>query len=152
MRSIQLAGVVLKRKIQIEDLLEVADRLVFEPHRTPVDQTGRYDEPPGCRVSLLIQLFHFRHNDVSPNLTRHERLEVLIPLDGAVCMRMPSRQVDVSAGEILIVENMKLLNLGVFIVIDAEMAIKAIQLSPKVQPVPQHLLDKHYKRKHGVSA
>jgi L-ribulose-5-phosphate 4-epimerase len=32
------------------------------------------------------------------------------------------------------------------------MAIKAIKLNPSVEPVPQHLLDKHYKRKHGTSA
>lgn len=34
----------------------------------------------------------------------------------------------------------------------AEMAMKAIQLNPAVQPVPQYLLDKHYKRKHGTGA
>jgi L-ribulose-5-phosphate 4-epimerase len=34
----------------------------------------------------------------------------------------------------------------------AETAMKAIQLNPNVQPVSQHLLDKHYKRKHDVSA
>ena len=34
----------------------------------------------------------------------------------------------------------------------AEMAIKAIKLNPSVEPVPQHLLDKHYKRKYGASA
>ena len=34
----------------------------------------------------------------------------------------------------------------------AEMAMKAFQLNPNVQPVPQHLLDKHYKRKHGATA
>ena len=34
----------------------------------------------------------------------------------------------------------------------AEMAMKAFQLDPNAQPVPQHLLDKHYKRKHGAGA
>ena len=34
----------------------------------------------------------------------------------------------------------------------AEMATKAIQLNPTVPPVPQYLLDKHYRRKHGASA
>ena len=34
----------------------------------------------------------------------------------------------------------------------AEMAMKAMQLNPGVQPVPQHLLDKHFKRKHGATA
>ena len=36
--------------------------------------------------------------------------------------------------------------------IAAEMAMKAMQLNPAVQPVPQYLLDKHFKRKHGASA
>lgn len=34
----------------------------------------------------------------------------------------------------------------------AEMAMKAIQLNPSVQPVPQYLLDKHFFRKHGANA
>jgi L-ribulose-5-phosphate 4-epimerase len=34
----------------------------------------------------------------------------------------------------------------------AEMAMKTLQLNPNIQPVSQHLLDKHYKRKHGSSA
>ena len=31
----------------------------------------------------------------------------------------------------------------------AEMALKAIQLNPQVQPISSHLLDKHFLRKHG---
>jgi len=34
----------------------------------------------------------------------------------------------------------------------AEMAMKAIQLNPSVEPVPQPLLDKHFLRKHGPGA
>jgi len=34
----------------------------------------------------------------------------------------------------------------------AEMAMKAIQLNPNVEPVPPYLLDKHFKRKHGAGA
>jgi L-ribulose-5-phosphate 4-epimerase len=34
----------------------------------------------------------------------------------------------------------------------AEMARKALVLNPDLQPVPKHLLDKHYKRKHGSVA
>jgi len=34
----------------------------------------------------------------------------------------------------------------------AEMARKAMQLNPNVEPVPPYLLDKHYKRKHGAGA
>jgi L-ribulose-5-phosphate 4-epimerase len=34
----------------------------------------------------------------------------------------------------------------------AEMAMKALQLNPRVEPVQKALLDKHFKRKHGASA
>ena len=34
----------------------------------------------------------------------------------------------------------------------AEMALKALQLNPQVQPIPQSLLDKHFLRKHGAGA
>ena len=34
----------------------------------------------------------------------------------------------------------------------AEMALKAIQLSPQVQPISSYLLDKHFLRKHGKNA
>jgi L-ribulose-5-phosphate 4-epimerase len=34
----------------------------------------------------------------------------------------------------------------------AEMALKAIQLNPQVQPVSSYLLDKHFLRKHGAKA
>ena len=34
----------------------------------------------------------------------------------------------------------------------AEMAMKAIQLNPNVEPAPAYLLEKHFKRKHGAGA
>jgi L-ribulose-5-phosphate 4-epimerase len=34
----------------------------------------------------------------------------------------------------------------------AEMALKAIQLNPQVQPIASHLMDKHFCRKHGTNA
>jgi L-ribulose-5-phosphate 4-epimerase len=32
------------------------------------------------------------------------------------------------------------------------MAYRAIQLNPQVQPIPDHLLNKHFFRKHGKDA
>ncbi len=34
----------------------------------------------------------------------------------------------------------------------AEMSLKALQLNPQAPPIAQHLLDKHYLRKHGTNA
>lgn len=36
--------------------------------------------------------------------------------------------------------------------IAAEMAMKALQINPRTQPISPYLLDKHYKRKHGANA
>jgi AraC-like DNA-binding protein len=89
-------------------LLEVADGLPFEPHRIKFDTTGRYDEPLDREFPFVIKLFHFRHRDRTPGMTWHERLEIFLPLDGTVKMRMGNRQAEVGPGEILIVENLKL--------------------------------------------
>ena len=34
----------------------------------------------------------------------------------------------------------------------AKMALYTVQLNPSVQPVPQHIQDKHFYRKHGKNA
>jgi L-ribulose-5-phosphate 4-epimerase len=36
--------------------------------------------------------------------------------------------------------------------IAAEMAMKSLYINPNARPVPQYLLDRHYKRKHGPGA
>ena len=87
---------------------EVADKLNFEPHRLRLDQSGRYDETLDHEFPFLIKLFRFCHNDFTPIYSWHERLELFVPLDGTVSMLMGERQVDIGAGELLIVENMKL--------------------------------------------
>ncbi len=95
-------------RVKENALRKVADKLGFEPHRLRVDHTGRYDETLDREFPFLIRLFHFRHNDFTPILTWHERLELFMPLDGPLCMIMGERRVDLAPGELLIVENMKL--------------------------------------------
>lgn len=98
----------MKRRPKESDLLKVADKLNFEPHRLRLDQSGRYDEALEHEFPFLIKLFRFRHNDFTPIHSWHERLELFVPIEGTVSMLMGERQVDIAPGELLIVENMKL--------------------------------------------
>jgi mannose-6-phosphate isomerase-like protein (cupin superfamily) len=98
----------MNRELKESDLLKVADKLNFEPHRLRLDQSGRYDEALDHEFPFLIKLFRFCHNDFTPIHSRHERLELFVPVDGTVSMLMGERRVDIGPGELLIVENMKL--------------------------------------------
>jgi len=98
----------MKNKSHASELYEVASHLAFEPHRIWLDPTGRYDEPLDREFPFIIKLFHYRHHDLTPGLSWHERLELFMPLDGRACMQMGKRRVELAPGEILIVENLKL--------------------------------------------
>ncbi len=89
-------------------LREVTRELTFEPHRIRLDGTGRYDEYLEREFPFVVRLFHYRHKDFTPGLTWHERLEIFMPLDAPATMRMGNREVDLTPGEILIVDNLKL--------------------------------------------
>ena len=93
------ASVLMKRQLKESDLLKVADKLTFEPHRLRLDQSGRYDETLDHEFPFLIKLFRFCHNDFTPIHSWHERLELFIPLDGTVSMLMGERQVDIGPGK-----------------------------------------------------
>ena len=97
-------------KVRLEDsaLGKAADKLSFEPHRLRLDHTGRYEEALDREFPFLIKLFRLRHNNFTPVQSWHERLELFMPLDGVVCMVMGERRVDLAAGELLVVENMKM--------------------------------------------
>ena len=98
----------MKNKRHANELYEVANRLTFEPHRIWLDPTGRYDEPLDREFPFIIKLFRYRHQDFTPGLSWHERLELFMPLDGPACMQMGKRRVELAPGEVLIVDNLKL--------------------------------------------
>ena len=95
-------------EFQLSEVVEIVDRVIFGPHQTPVDQYGRYDEPVEPEFPFIIKFFRLRHREISHDLTWHDRLELFIPIDGQASMQMGDRTVEVGAGEILIVENLKL--------------------------------------------
>ncbi|MEO7319078.1 MAG: hypothetical protein ABIZ56_08835, partial [Chthoniobacteraceae bacterium] len=99
----------LKIKLQAP-LHETAARLKFAPHNIArqLDETGRYREPFAREFPFLIRLFHFRSRRFTPGMTWHERLELFLPLDGPAQLRMGDDLVQLAAGDLLVVDNLKL--------------------------------------------
>ena len=91
-------------------LFELAKRLRFEPHdiAAQLDARGRYDVRLDKEFPLLIKLFRYTSRRHTRGATWHERLELFLPLDGPVRFRMGEQEVEVQAGELLVVDNLKL--------------------------------------------
>jgi AraC-like DNA-binding protein len=90
-------------------LLQVARPLKFERHdiRSRLDATGRYDLALEREFPLAVSLFRFTSRHFTRGVTWHERLEVFLPLDGRVYLRMGEKTVRLDAGDLLVVENLK---------------------------------------------
>jgi AraC-like DNA-binding protein len=93
---------------QYSSLLRVTERLPFEQHRIDYDRTGRYNPLADTEFPFCIRLFNYRQDDFTAALTWHEHLELWIPINSEVVFRMGERRVKLFAGEILIVDNLKL--------------------------------------------
>jgi AraC-like DNA-binding protein len=93
------------------DLLAVVDRLrtKFRPHRIEhlLDARGRHELELPSAFPLSVSLFQFREGAVSRRLTWHRRLELLMPLDGPLRERMGDVVVDLQAGDLLVVDQLK---------------------------------------------
>jgi AraC-like DNA-binding protein/mannose-6-phosphate isomerase-like protein (cupin superfamily) len=90
-------------------LLVIADGLDFKSHQIAhlLDAQGRHMlKLPGA-FPFGITLFHFREGAVTRHLTWHERLELLIPLDGPLRERMGDQVVDLYPGDLLVVDHIK---------------------------------------------
>lgn len=98
----------MRKRHHTNELYQVTEPLTFPPHRISVDPTGRYDEPLDREFPFFIRFFHFHQRDFTPAPSWHERLELFVPLDGPLCMRMADQEADLKPGEILIVDNLKL--------------------------------------------
>jgi AraC-like DNA-binding protein len=93
---------------EYSSLLRVAERLTFEQHRIEYDRTGRYNPLTDTEFPFCIRLFNYRQDDFTAAMTWHEHLELWIPIDSEVSFRMGDRRVKLFAGDILIVDNLKL--------------------------------------------
>jgi len=93
-----------------QQIIEVAKRLEFEPHNIGhlTDKTGRYQQPIDREFPFLIKLFHFRSRRNATAMTWHEHLELFMPLDGPVRLRMGNQLVPLARGDMVVVDNLKL--------------------------------------------
>jgi len=91
-------------------LREVTDHLSFAPHRIGhlLDKTGRYHEPFDREFPFVIKLFRYTSRRHTRGATWHERLELFLPLDGPARLRMGDDVVMLGAGDLLVVDNLKL--------------------------------------------
>ena len=89
---------------------QITKGLPFEPFLIDhmVDPRGRYRLDLDPQFPLAIKLYSFTTVGDSYPMNWHERLEIFIPLAGRGCFRMGDRAIDFSAGDILIVDNLKL--------------------------------------------
>ncbi len=91
------------------ELLTVADRLKFRSHRIShlLDSRGRHVLKLPAAFPFAVSLFYFRAGAVTRRLTWHERLELLVPLDGPLRERMGDMVVDLHPGDVLVVDHLK---------------------------------------------
>lgn len=92
-----------------QELKQLASGLKFVPHdiRTRLDATGCYELPMPADFPFAISLFHYSSRHFTRGVTWHERLELFLPLDGRVDLRMGESTAQLEAGDLLIVDNMK---------------------------------------------
>ena len=100
----------MKPKAGKKTLLDACAKLRFKPHdiATYLDASGHYEVPLMPEFPLSINLFHYTSRRHTRGGTWHERLELFIPLDGPVKFRMGDQTIALEAGDVLVVDNLKL--------------------------------------------
>jgi AraC-like DNA-binding protein len=90
-------------------LLTIASRLKFRRHSIAhlLDSKGRHELKLPRAFPFAVSLFHFREGTTTRRLTWHERLELLLPLDGPLRERMGDLVVDLQPGDVLVVDHLK---------------------------------------------
>ena len=92
-----------------KELLRFAAGLKFVRHdiRAQLDGTGRYEIPLPAEFPFAVSLFDFSSRHFTRGVTWHERLELFMPLDGQVDLRMGDLTAHLEPGDLLIVDNLK---------------------------------------------
>ena len=92
-----------------QNLLTIAGRLKFRPHRIThqLDAKGRHELEMPEGFPFVVSLFHFRAGAFTQRLTWHQRLELLLPLDGPLGERMGDQVVELQPGDVLVVDHLK---------------------------------------------
>jgi len=90
-------------------LLDITRQFDFRDHRIAhqLDAKGRHELelPPG--FPFIVSLFHFRAGEITHRLTWHQRLELLLPLDGPLSERMGDCVEELLPGDILVVDHLQ---------------------------------------------
>src|SRR5580698_10037178 len=96
----------------LNDLRSACKGLVFRQHdiARQLDERGRYELPMEKEFPFHIALYHLKSGSFTPVWNWHERLEVTMPLDGQLRMRMGGQTVTIGPGDLLVVDNLKLHN------------------------------------------
>jgi AraC-like DNA-binding protein len=97
-------------------LLAFCDGLRFVPHEISrqLDQRGHYDLQLDKEFPFHVTLFRVSSKHYTPIANWHERLEIVMPLDGPAHVRMGDQTVALAPGDLLVVDNLKLHNLEDF--------------------------------------
>jgi hypothetical protein len=91
-------------------LATFARRLRFETHDIGrrLDSTGHYALPFHREFPFSVRLFHYRAGRFTQGVTWHEQLELFCPITGRVDVQMGSQLVRLAAGDLLVMDNLKL--------------------------------------------
>lgn len=93
----------------LKKLLDIASRLNFQSHRIAhqLDAEGRHELNLPEAFPFTITLFDFHAGQITQRLTWHERLELLVPLDGPLRERMGDLVAELNPGDVLVVDHLK---------------------------------------------
>lgn len=110
-------------------LLNACSKFDFEPHDIArnLDARGHYEVTLTDEFPLLIKLFHYTSKRHTRGATWHERLELFTPLDGPTRFRMGDQEVALDAGDVLVVDNLKLHHVVDFPSFDTRVIVVSFQ-------------------------
>lgn len=83
--------------------------LRFEKHDigAHLDATGHYTPPFQREFPLSVRLFHYRAGRFTQGVTWHEQLELFCPIEGRIAISMGGQTIQLEAGDLLVVDNLK---------------------------------------------
>lgn len=105
-----------EQKSAFAALLDACKKQRFAPHdiARQLDHRGRYDLKLDKDFPFHIKLFQLSSKHYTPIANWHERLELIVPVDAPARVRMGEQTVALNAGDVLVVDNLKLHNLEDF--------------------------------------
>jgi len=94
----------------LKHLFSLVSRLPFETYDRGqlVDERGQFQWRPPRDFPLVIKLTSFSARQPAPPLTWHEYLEIFIPLGNRCVMQVGNSTVELAAGDVLVMDNLKL--------------------------------------------